>query len=99
MGVAKARLQWTHSFSRELDMTVSAALAGGFGRTSSVTTTVPGLGTLTPVLNTMPIWAEFGARLGYHATDRITVEGFANATVASGLASSIHVGGALHVSF
>jgi uncharacterized membrane protein len=98
MVVGKARVQWTHSFSPKLDTTLWAAIAGGAGRTSTVTTSIAGVGPVTPSLGN-PVWGEFGARVGYHVSDRVQLEGFANGVLAGGLGSSIHFGGGLKVSF
>ena len=98
MGVAKLRGQWTHAFAPNWDGTIWAAYANGFNYRTNLTATVAGVGALTPIAKA-PTWGEYGLRIGYHATDRLVLEGFFDGTAAGHLGSYIHVGGGLKLTF
>jgi hypothetical protein len=98
MNVVKARGQWTHAFTPAFDATIWADYAHGFNYSTSLSATVEGIGTLSPGLSSLN-WAEYGVRVGYHATDRFTVEAFLNGVSGSNLDTRVHFGGGFKLVF
>ena len=99
MSVGKARLQWTHNFSAEIDTTIWAGIAHGFNAHTSLTAIVPGFGQIATTARSQT-WAEFGARIGYHATDHITLDLFADGVSGGkGTGTRVHVGGGVKARF
>lgn len=96
---AKLRVQWTHSFTTAIDITGWAAAAHNFGYETNLVAFVPGFGLISPrVANSTR--AEFGARVGYHVTDNIAVDIFANGVSGGrGGQTRIHVGGGVKARF
>jgi hypothetical protein len=76
MDVAKVRVQYSFSLSQKVDATVWGAAGFGFNETSGFTATVDGAGTYNPDTSGESQWAEYGARLGYAWTPKITLSAF-----------------------
>jgi hypothetical protein len=96
MNVTKARASFSHAFDAKFDATLWGAWAYGFNRTSNVTSTMFGVGTLTPAALTNLNWFEYGARLGYRLTQNMTLDVFANGVTGEGVINTkVHVGGGL----
>ena len=76
--VVKLRAQWSHSYSRSVDMTLWAAAADGIDYHTTLIAAVPGIGVLSPH-GANQLWGEFGARFGYRLSDRFGIDLFANA--------------------
>lgn len=98
MNVVKVRGQWTHALTQALDATIWADYAHGFNYRTDLVATVEGIGALSPTPSALD-WAEYGLRIGYHATDRLTVEGFLNGVSGSNLDIRVHFGGGLKLVF
>lgn len=100
MNVTKARLSFSHAFDTKFDTTLWGAWAYGFNRSSSVTSTMFGVGTITPAALANLSWFEYGARIGYHLTQSMTLDVFANGVTGEGVINTkVHVGGGLRASF
>jgi hypothetical protein len=99
MQVAKLRVQWTHSFTADLDATVWGAAAQGFGATDTTSTIVAGIGQLAPAVRRSMGWGEYGARATYHINDALSASAFVNGVSGDGTPARAHFGGALLVTF
>ncbi|MBS0534052.1 MAG: hypothetical protein JSR72_08345 [Proteobacteria bacterium] len=99
MDVLKARLQGSYDFGK-YDATLWGAYASGFNRSSSNVTTVAGLGALQPSELKNVAWAEYGVRLGYKVTQRVSLDVFANGVSGgSDIGTRIHGGAGVRVRF
>ena len=106
MDVARYGGQWTHSMDGlffpghiPATFTLAADYAQSFDVRSGLTAEVPGIGT-SAAANTGDRWAEFGARLESHLTERLALD--LDVTGTSGdnaLRTAIHGGGGLSYSF
>lgn len=97
--LAKFGAQWSFQLSRALDATLWGAVVHAFDHDSDFAAAVPGFGALAPVVDGEDTWGEFGARLGYKATDRVTLDVFANGVSGSDVDTRVHVGGSARVRF
>lgn len=96
----KARLQWSHRFTANLDSTLWVAAVHAFNRDSGLQAAVPGLGALTPVGLGEINWAEYGARIGYKVTDAMTVDLFANGVSGEGAVDTrVHAGAGIRFNY
>jgi hypothetical protein len=98
MDVFKARAQWTHAFSPQIDATVWGAYAAGFNYSTSLVADVPGLGFLTPSTKA-PQWGEFGLRVGYTCAPNIQLNAFLDGVAGGRFGTSVHSGGGVLVRF
>lgn len=99
MGVAKARVQWTHGFTPKFDVTVWAAYAQGFGYSDTLAPSVAGAGMLMPQNLKSPNWGEYGARATYRINDQLKIAAFLDGVGGPGGSARTHVGGALQFAF
>jgi probable HAF family extracellular repeat protein len=90
MDVVKMRLQGSRDFGK-YDATVWGAWAGGFNRTATYVTNVPGLGTLSPGALNNIAWAEYGVRIGYKISETVTAD-----LVANGISGDANLGTRIH---
>jgi hypothetical protein len=99
MSVVKLGVQWSFVLSRDFDATLWGALVRDFERDSDFSATVPGFGTLTPLGQGHETWGEFGGRLGYKATETVTLDVFANGVSGDDIDTRVHAGGDVRVRF
>ena len=99
MGVAKARVQWTHEFTPQIDASLWGAYAQGFGYSDTLAPSVAGAGVLLPQSHRAPQWGEYGARATYRINDVLKVAAFVDGVSGSGNVSRTHVGAALQAAF
>ena len=99
MGVAKARVQWTHGFTPKFDATIWAAYAQGFGYSDTLAPSVAGAGMLLPLNRQSPNWGEYGARATYRINDQLKIAAFLDGVGGPGGSARTHVGGALQFAF
>ena len=97
LNIVKARLYETHAFNAAFDGTLWGGVAHGFAYRTSLTATVPGFGQLAPDTRGST-WAEFGARLGYHVNELVTVDLFADG-ISNRRDTRVHVGGGVKAQF
>ncbi len=114
MNVAKARAQLTHAFSAHIDATLWGALAQAYDYRSTITASIPAMGSFAPVRQ-LANWSEYGLRLSYHVGDLVTIDAFANGVTGdrasqtlfdantglsvAGLTTRIHIGGGARIRF
>ncbi|HAP14135.1 MULTISPECIES: hypothetical protein [unclassified Afipia] len=99
MDVVKMRLQGARDFGK-YDATVWGAWAGGFNRSATYVTSVPGIGTLSPGALNNIAWAEYGVRIGYKISETVTADLVANGLSGdANLGTRIHGGAGLRVRF
>lgn len=91
MGVAKARIGWTHDWGGRVSTSLWGGGAWTFDRRSDLVVGVDGVGLLTPQLGGVD-WAEYGARIGYRITDRLNADLFVNGVKGSELPHQAHIG-------
>lgn len=98
--LAKLRLQWSHTFGPRVEGTLWVAGVHGFNRSSSIVATVQGAGSLVPTELADTSWCEYGARVGYHLSERVTLDVFANGVSGGdGIDTRVHLGGGLSFKF
>ena len=99
MDIGKLRAQVTRSLTPELDGTLWIAVAKTLSASTSLHASVTGFGALAPASKN-PVWAEYGARIGYKLTGNVTVDAFANGISGNqGLGTRLHVGADLRWRF
>ena len=98
--IVKARLQWSHRFTDDLDATVWAAAVQAFNHESGLRGKVWGIGTFVPASLDELTWAEYGARVGYKVTDVMTLDLFMTGVSGdSGIGTHVHAGAGLRFQF
>ena len=98
--IVKARLQWSHRFTDDLDATVWAAAVQAFNHESGLRGRVWGLGSFVPASLDELTWAEYGARVGYKVTDVKTLDLFMTGVSGDdGIDTRVHAGAGLRFQF
>ena len=99
LNVARIGGQYTHLFNGAIEANVSAGIAYGFGAGSGSVVNVYDFGPIAP--NTLPntTWFEYGARIGYRASDSLVVDAFVIGTAGGAVGATAHGGIALRVAF
>ena len=97
--LGKVRLHWTHSFTPSVDATVWVAAARAFGPPDTLSVNIAGVGSFTPLSFQGRAWAEFGGRLGVRLNDSTSLELVASGLSGRNVATRLHAGGGLRVSF
>lgn len=96
----KARLQWSHRFTANLDSTLWVAAVHAFNRDSGLEAAVPGIGALTPAGLDNITWAEYGARVGYKVSDAVTLDLFMNGVSGEAAVDTrVHAGAGLRFQY
>jgi len=93
----KATLAWTSSLTAQIDLTASVALGHTFGDGHDVDASLLGT-TLTGDAPSFT-FVEYGARVGWQATDRLSVDGFVYGTTAEHLGTHLQVGAGVSFAF
>jgi fibronectin-binding autotransporter adhesin len=99
LNVARIGGQYTHLFNGNIETNVSAGVAYGFGAGSGSVVNVYDFGPIAP--NALPntTWFEYGARIGYRASDSLVVDAFVIGTAGGAVGATAHGGIALRVAF
>lgn len=98
--LVKARLQWSHRFTANLDSTLWVAAVHAFNRESGLEASVPGIGALTPAGLDNISWAEYGARVGYKVSDAVTLDLFMNGVSGEAAVDTrVHAGAGLRFQY
>jgi hypothetical protein len=93
MTIGKLRAQWTHGFTDQVDATVWGAAADALGSSTNLAAAIPGFGVVTPGNAGRPVWAEYGARIGYKLSPNTVIDVFADgASGGAGIGTAAHVG-------
>ena len=93
MTIGKLRAQWTHGFTDKVDATVWSAVAGGLDSSTNLAAAIPGFGVMTPTNAGRPLWAEYGARVGYRLNANALIDVFADGVSGGlGIGTAVHVG-------
>jgi hypothetical protein len=96
--VGKIAASWSQAIGDRTDFTLRGAVGTTLEGSSGLSATVSGFGTMTAKLDTA-VWAEAGLRLGYRATDRVTVDAYATGIAGKSVGTAGHVGAGVRVSF
>jgi fibronectin-binding autotransporter adhesin len=97
LNVARIGGQYTHLFNGAIEANVSAGVAYGFGAGSVVN--VNDFGPIAPNALPKTTWLEYGARIGYRASDNLVVDAFVVGTAGGAVGATAHGGIALRVAF
>jgi hypothetical protein len=98
LNVARIGAQYTRLFNESIEANVSAGIAYGFGAGSGSVFNVYDFGPIAPGALPNTTWFEYGARIGYRASDNLVVDAFVIGT-AGGHGATAHGGIALRVAF
>lgn len=98
MTIGKAAVAWSHGITKDLDFTARAALGTTLGGSSGLVATVSGVGTFQGAYQ-QANWAEAGLRIGYHATDRMTLDAYATGIAGRDVGTLGHVGAGIRLAF
>lgn len=96
--VAKLSAALTHNFTPKLDVTLRAAVGDVVEGTSGLRVTVAGFGTAQSAIDRKP-WLEGGLRLGWKATDTMTLNVYATGISGNTVKTSGHIGLGAQFSF
>ena len=100
INLAKLRLAWLHRFTSRLDGTVWVAGVRGFNRESRTHCLCARHRHPDACRARCSTWAEYGARIGYKLTDKVTLDAFTNGVAGGdGIDARLHVGAGLRVHF
>lgn len=100
LNTARIGAQYTRLLTRELEVNVNAGLAHGFGGSVGVNADVSGYGAIGDSSVAPSVWAEYGARIGYHLSERMVLDTFVLGTSGGGPAGgTIHAGLGLRYAF
>lgn len=75
MNVVRLTAQHVHLFGSRFEFHVNAGIAHSFGIHSGLKANILGVGLLTPTLGNKT-WFEYGARIGFRLTRRVTLDTF-----------------------
>lgn len=96
--VGKVMATWTQALGDRADVTLLAAAGTSFDGSSGLTASVAGFGAMTAELERAS-WVEGGVRVGYRATDRMTVDAYATGMTGAKTGTAGHVGGGVRLAF
>lgn len=99
MTLAKVGAQWTFGITDTIDATLWGAAVWDLRRSSDMVALVPGVGAVAPKTGESETWAEFGARLGYRASELVSFDIFANGMASDAFGTGVHVGVDINVMF
>jgi fibronectin-binding autotransporter adhesin len=99
LNVARIGGQCTHLFDGGIEANVSAGIAYGFGAGSGSVVNVYDFGPIAPNALPSKTWFEYGARIGYRASDSLVVDAFVVGTAGGAVGATAHGGTALRVAF
>jgi hypothetical protein len=98
--LSKLKDQYTLAITIQIDSTLWITGAKSFNDSRGLGAVVDGVGTLTPSAFSNTTWAEFGARVGYTVTDKMTFDVYSGGIAGrDGIDSEIHSGLALRLQF
>ena len=97
---AKVQAQWTHALSDDLDLTLTAGWSHAFAGSGAMSASFTGLGLVAGSPTGGLDWAEVGAQLSYHVTDKADVSLFVAGDIGMGaVETKLHGGVAIDVKF
>ena len=96
----KLGVQWDHRFTPVVTVSALVQAAHSTDYRSGLAVMVPGFGTELPHAPGAANWVEYGLRMGFAVTPRVTIDVFADGVSGNHtVGSQTHVGGDLRISF
>ncbi len=98
LNIAKAGVQWTHLWGSAIETHFNVGVARTFDTKVGFLPVLANIGSPAPPLKERTYF-EYGARVGYRITPKITLDVFANGAAGTGSLDQVHVGTALRFSY
>lgn len=98
LNIAKAGVQWTHLWGTSIETHLNVGVARTFDTRVGLLPVLAALGSPAAPLRERTYF-EYGARVGYRITPKLTLDVFANGAAGTGSLDQVHVGTALRFSY